>query len=211
MNNENKVTRFGLIRHAPTLWNEEKRIQGRSDTPLTSFGKQQARLWGEHLKDLSWNRVISSDAGRAKETAVLINIALQVPLSLEARLREQDWGDWTGKTIAQIKKNGFRTLNEKEDAGWNFCPPDGEDRISVWKRSQQALKDMGDQWKNETLLLVTHEGVIKCLIYKLLGRQFLASEPPILKPDHLHWLSYNGASLDVERINAIDLSSKFRV
>ena len=44
------VTRFGLIRHAPTLWNAEKRIQGQGDSPLTPAGEQYAQQWGFFLK-----------------------------------------------------------------------------------------------------------------------------------------------------------------
>jgi len=204
---ESEITRFGLLRHATTVWNQEKRIQGQRDTPLTQFGEHQARSWGERLKEHPWDRIISSDTGRAIETASLINISFQAPLISEARLREQDWGNWTGKTLDQIKKEA----TQQAEAGWKFCPPGGEDRDAVCKRSQQALQAIGDRWRGETILVVTHEGVIKCLIYKLVGRQFLFSDPPILQQDHLHWLSYDGINLAVERINAIDLSSGFKV
>jgi probable phosphoglycerate mutase len=46
MKDQDKLTRFGLVRHAQTVWNREKKIQGQNDTPLTSDGKSQALRWG---------------------------------------------------------------------------------------------------------------------------------------------------------------------
>jgi probable phosphoglycerate mutase len=43
-----KITRFGLVRHAETLWNRERRIQGQSDSALTAKGKKDADNWGRY-------------------------------------------------------------------------------------------------------------------------------------------------------------------
>ena len=64
-----KITRFGLIRHAQTVWNREKKIQGHSDSPLTADGENQAGRWGMILQQYSWDRILASDTGRALETA----------------------------------------------------------------------------------------------------------------------------------------------
>ena len=78
MTGQDKITRFGLIRHAQTLWNLEKKIQGHSDSPLTAAGERQAARWGQLLKPCAWDRIIASDAGRAHQTAKLINDILNV-------------------------------------------------------------------------------------------------------------------------------------
>jgi probable phosphoglycerate mutase len=199
------ITRFGLVRHAETLWTREKRIQGQSDSALTAKGKQDAARWGQRLSRFSWDRILTSDSGRAVETAKTINGHLQAQIESDPRLREQDWGRWTGRIINHIEADVTNRLREKLMRGWKFCPPDGEDRLSVWHRSHSALNDAANRWCGDTILIVTHEGVIKSLIYHLSGRRFLPDEPPLLKSYHLHWLIFSNSSLRIEKINALQL------
>lgn len=199
-------TRFGLIRHAETLWNREKRIQGHLDSGLTTTGRRQAQAWGDRLKRCRWDRCICSDLARACATAAIISRKLEVPISCESRLREQNWGGWSGHTLAQIMAELPRRMNGLSADGWHFCPPGGEDRIGVWERGQRALTEAARKWPGATILVVMHEGLIKCLVYRLLQRRFLPTEPPILKPAHLHWLVCRQGRIAIEELNAIDLS-----
>jgi probable phosphoglycerate mutase len=203
-----KIARFGLIRHAQTVWNREKKIQGHSDSPLTADGENQAGRWGMILQQYSWDRILASDTGRALETAKKVNAALKIQLITDPRLREQDWGHWVGKTIPQIEAEAPQLLDEQINAGWRFCPPGGEDRKSVLARSQRALQEAFVRWPGENILVVTHEGVIKSLVYHLCGRKFLPSEPPLLKSYRLHWLVYDRDGLRLEAVNALALSVK---
>jgi probable phosphoglycerate mutase len=203
------ITRFGLIRHAETNWNLENRIQSHRDSPLSARGERQAIQWGEILKDFHWDRILSSDTGRAFETARRINLALKLPSMVDARLREQNWGRWTGKTLAQVKAAETGVWAEQIAAGWGFCPPEGEDRLSVWKRSRAALVEAAKRWPDETVLVVTHEGVIKSLIYRLAGRKFLPHENRLIRSLHLHRLIYDSQEdLRLEGLNAISICQR---
>lgn len=202
----NDINRLGLIRHAQTVWNREKKIQGHSDSPLTPEGELQASRWGKILDQFPWNRLLASDIGRALATAEIINAYLKIPLTIDSRLREQDWGQWVGKTIPQIEADAPQLLDEQINAGWSFCPPGGESRRSVLKRSQKALQEAAQRYPGEILLVVTHEGVLKGLLYHLCGRKFLPGEPAILKSYQLHWLAYRSSRLQIEKINALELS-----
>lgn len=199
------TTRFGLIRHAQTDWNREKKIQGHSDSPLTANGKKQASSWGRRLFQFPWDRLLASDSGRALTTAERINAFLNIPLETDPRLREQDWGDWVSKTIPQIQTEAYQVLEEQINAGWNFCPPGGESRDSVLERSQEALMEAADRYPGDNLLVVTHEGVIKCLVYYLCGRKFLPTEPRLLQSYRLHWLVFDRQGLQIEKVNALKL------
>ena len=205
MTSKTTMTRFGLIRHAQTRWNREKRIQGQGDSPLTSAGKRQATAWGKLLKHLGWDRILASDTGRARATAELINTIVNISLTFDRRLREQDWGKWSGKTIVDLKTDHANGLKAQEEAGWAFCPPGGEDRHRVQKRSQQALLEAAARWPGTSILVVTHEGVIKSLIYRLCGRKFLAGEPAIIKKHQLHRLANDENGLGVEELNVMAL------
>ena len=206
MKDDSAINIFGLIRHAQTVWNQEKRMQGQSDSPLTGEGEDQARKWGPQLQLFNLDLIVSSNAGRALRTAALINATLQVPLIVDIRLREQNWGEWTGKTLKQIKKQFPGLLFEQETAGWGFCPPGGENRDSVWTRSLEALKETAKKWPGTKILVITHEGIIKSLIYRLAKREFLPKEDHLLCNNHLHWLICNRKELGIKKINALALS-----
>ena len=199
-------TCFGLIRHAKTFWNLEKRIQGQRDTELTDIGRQSARQWGAVLKSFAWDRILCSDLGRAMETARAINITLKVPITADAHLREQDWGRWTGLTVKTIESEFIADLQKPGNQGWRFAPPAGESRQEVWQRSARALLAAARKWHGETILVVTHNGVIRCLLYRLCDREFLPSESRLINDNHLHWLCSDHDRLRIEKINAMDLS-----
>jgi probable phosphoglycerate mutase len=135
----------------------------------------------------------------------MINESLEVPIDCDQRLREQDWGEWTGKTISQLKQEAPLLLTEQEKGGWNFCPPGGEDRLAVRDRSMKVIAGASEKWGGERILLVTHEGVIKCLLYSLCGRRFLPGEPEMIRPRSLHWLIHDQHGLRIENMNAVTL------
>ena len=203
MHSHSAITRFGLLRHAETEWNKQKRIQGHSDSPLTAGGKASADQWGSILKTLPINQILSSDLGRVIETAKTINRHLKLPIVEEKRLREQYWGQWEGLSIPEIENT--EEFIKGKSAGWEFRPLDGESRLEVWRRSHEALIQAADTWSGDTVLVVTHEGVIRCLIYRLCGRKLLPSESPLIKSKHLHWLVCQDGRLKIEEINAIQL------
>ena len=202
---DRKITRFGLVRHAETIWNRERRIQGQSDSALTAKGKKDADRWGRRLSRFSWDCILMSDVGRALETASRINKHLQTPVESDPRLREQDWGQWTGRIISEIETEASNLMQAQPKTGWKFCPPGGEDRLSVWQRSRSALTEAANRWRGDTILIVTHEGVIKSLIYHLAGRRFLPDEPALIKSCNLHWLIFSNNDLRIEKINALPL------
>ena len=205
MTDDHSLTRFGLIRHARTEWNLQKRIQGQLDSPVAPEGAKQAGKWGNILEPFGWNRILSSDTGRALKTAELINETLRIPIHPEPRLREMDWGLWTGKTVAQLRLETPRLLAEQEASGWGFCPPGGEVLETVWQRSRQALQEAAEKWPGRQILVITHEGVIKSLIYRFNSHQVLRNEPHRMRAGHLHLLVHDRQELHLEKINAFKL------
>jgi probable phosphoglycerate mutase len=199
-------TVFGLLRHAATHWNEQKRIQGHRDSPLTEQGIIRAQGWGQQLQAYPWDRIIASDLGRTVHTASLVNEHMKLPVETDSGLREQDWGRWTGRTLAQLEDEDPELFSRQLAAGWCFRPPGGESRISVWERSCRALISAAEKWPGKRILVVTHEGVIKSLVYRISRRRFLPEEPPLLGPMHLHRLACIRGRLHIEEINAVALA-----
>ena len=196
-------TRFYVMRHAPTEWNRAGRIQGQADSPLTRDGEMWADQWGRQLAELRLQRILSSDTGRAVTTARRINQTLQLPLDHDIRLREQDWGQWTGRTMAAIRKTQEDRFRQQERRGWSFCPPGGEERLDVLQRARDSLQAAGRKWPGSRLLVISHEGVLKCLVYHLAILQSCGASFDPMASYHLHCLALENERLVLEQMNAL--------
>ncbi len=199
------ITRFGLIRHAVTAWNLEKRIQGQRDIPLAPEGAAAAGRWATRLTPSDWDRIMTSDLDRAVSTAREMNRALRLPMIEDRRLREQDWGDWVGMTMAGIHRRYPDALRRHDTDPWGFSPPGGESALMVWHRAIDALVGAAGRWPAERILVITHQGVIRSLVYRILLNGDDPAPVERVKPRHLHLLSCRGGRLAVETVNATGL------
>jgi probable phosphoglycerate mutase len=89
-----------LVRHGESTWNAEGRWQGQADPPLSDRGREQARAASAHLP--APTAVVTSDLGRARETAGLLVAARSVEVVVDVDLRERDAGAFSGLTRADI-------------------------------------------------------------------------------------------------------------
>ncbi len=198
-------TLLALLRHGKTLWNEEGRIQGHKNSPLSPAGIQQVLEWGRFLKPYSIHCIIASDLGRVRETVGLLQKVLdKVPIEWNPALREQSWGEWEGKTLAEIKRSQGEELTTQVRAGWNFRPPGGESRTEVLHRALPVMQQAAQQWPGKQVLVVCHEGIIKALIYHLAARSFLPEEKAILQKPALHLLQGIGKELSIGALNIMN-------
>jgi 2,3-bisphosphoglycerate-dependent phosphoglycerate mutase len=198
------VSRFAVMRHAETAWNREKRIQGLQDSPLTAHGERQAERWGAALAALRWDRILASDAGRSVATAERLNAHLHLPIHLDPRLRELDWGRWTAKTIAELRAEEGALVAAQERAGWDFQPPGGESRRRQLARCREALLAAAQAWPGQTLLVVAHGGVIRSLAHALSGRSIAWTAGTGRQPYRLHWISVAGGRLTLDGADELD-------
>ncbi len=194
-------TCFGLLRHGTTLWNEEKRIQGSLDSRLSHAGKKKMHNWARFLAAQHWSRIVASDLGRAKESAAILNSIMNVPLTFERRLREQHWGEWEGRRIEEIRVKHSEEIARQVAAGWDFRPPRGESRREVLQRSRTALHEAAMTWPQQKILIICHQGIIKCLVSDILNTKFSSDDSPQLDQNSLHTLIFRDGSLFCQELN----------
>lgn len=193
------MTRLALIRHAQTEWNVAGRIQGQEDSPLTPQGLDAARAWAGTLAGFGFSALYSSPLGRAMHTARLVGGALGLSPAPLPELREQSFGEWTGRTVSDLRVQGV--LAPQEALGWAFAPPGGEDRRTVLERAWNCLLALAERHEGQSVLAVTHEGVLRAVLYALKGRDYLPHEPKILAPRALHILRAGDGCLRVDVLN----------
>lgn len=130
------MTRIALIRHFPTDWNLEARLQGRTDRPLTPEARETLAALALP-PDWAGAAIVASPLSRAAETAMLLAGGRRV--RLEPRLVEISWGLWEGQRSVDLladPASGFRPTHE---FGWRDKPPGGESAADAWERVRPAL------------------------------------------------------------------------
>jgi broad specificity phosphatase PhoE len=156
-----------LIRHGQTSWNAAGLWQGHGDPDLTDEGRAQADRLARSLQgemDASWTRVLSSDLARAHQTAMAVANLLSLPIELDVRLRELDVGTWSGLSRSEIEDRDPETLKAFERGEPMIRPGGGESRIEIRERTHAFVCDLVNRLAGESLIVVTHLGVIRALV-----------------------------------------------
>ncbi len=162
-----------FVRHGRTVWNLEGRFQGAGgDSPLLPESIDTLKELGQYLKDISFDKIYSSDLPRAVKSAEIIQSQLTNPCPLESvpELREWHLGKLEGLKIATLNAiypqqiQAFRTNLAKFDTTMF----EAESLYSTTQRTTQFIKSLKDS-KTEQLLLVGHGANLTASIRTLLG------------------------------------------
>lgn len=162
-------TRLILVRHGRSAWNEAKRCQGSAIEPrLTRLGRRQAVTAGRQLRraQVSPSAIYSSDQIRAVETAYIIRAALgEMPLYLDARLREMNQGVWEGMLYRDIRAEYGDLYRQFCESPFKATAPDGETAAQLVERTFEMMDSIATRHPNQTVLVVSHEfplAVVAC-------------------------------------------------
>jgi probable phosphoglycerate mutase len=164
------ATRIIAIRHGETAWNVDTRIQGQLDIPLNTMGRWQASRVAQALAEESIQAIYASDLLRAWETAGAIAQATGLPLQANEGLRERGFGDFQGKTFAEIE-----ALWPEQSRQWRarhpeWAPPGGESLIALRARIVAAASELAARHLGEQIVLVAHGGVMDVLYRAATGQ-----------------------------------------
>lgn len=170
------MSRIVVIRHAPTSWNREKRLQGRTDIQLDEEGVAIAARWRVPAEWQDYLLLVSPMA-RARATALIL-----FPDSrqkIEQSLIEMHFGEWEGKTLAELRDQPGADARERESLGLDFRAPNGESPREVQVRLQPLLDQLAAYGR--PAVLVTHKAVLRALYALATGWQMLDKPPHKLR------------------------------
>jgi len=136
------------------------RFQGHGDSPLTARGRAQARAIGKRLEHVPIDILISSDLGRARETAGIIAQATGHTVQLDSRLRERNYGVLEGLNINQILARHPDVYRQLITEDPDFKIPRGETHRAHYQRNIGILQDWSRKTSGITAALVAHGGVL---------------------------------------------------
>lgn len=178
-----------IVRHGQTYLNKYEKMQGWSDSPLTSKGIEDLKKLQEKLKDIRFDKILTSDLGRTTESVNILREKNENFKDVEHKsmkeFRETFFGGFEGGDNKEvwdtiIKSKGFETMEEMMNTlhlsdtldAFNEIDPhkDAETKEKFYERLEQSvevLKDNADEKSN--ILLVSHGNYIRHFIYNYYG------------------------------------------
>ena len=153
-----------LVRHGQTAVNAEGRLQGRIDAPLTELGRRQAAASGAALP-AGVARVVVSPLLRARQTAEAFGLPVSVPVVVDERWIELDYGEWDGLPLRSMATEGW----DRWRADPSFAPPGGESLVALVERVSAACADLAAAAEEQDVVVVSHVSPIKAGVAWALG------------------------------------------
>lgn len=192
------TTRICFVRHGETDWNTEKRIQGHIDIPLNETGRAQALATAFGLAHHRFAAVYASDLSRALQTAQAAAERLGLDIRPAPGLRERHYGIFQGLTPAEaaLRFPDDHARYAVRDAHHAFG--DGESLSAFAARVVAAVDNLVRHHAGETLLAVSHGGVLDVIYRKATGRTLEAARDFKIPNCALNWFQFDAHGWHVQ-------------
>lgn len=158
--------RFILVRHVETIANANKQYIGWKESEITEDGKKQILNLRKNFKDENVDYIYSSPLRRTLTVAEVISEILNKKIIIEDDLKEMNFGIFEGKDYKQVIKDHELEWNQWTKDYKNYEIPQGESVDLVYKRVTKFIDKIKN--KDESILIVTHGGIIHTIITYLL-------------------------------------------
>nr|WP_297704911.1 histidine phosphatase family protein [uncultured Butyrivibrio sp.] len=145
---------FYFIRHGETVWNVENKICGATDIELTQKGHEHAIETGKKILEMGITAdvILTSPLVRAKETARHISEITGIPMQVEPRVIEQNFGIYES-----TPRDGAQFHEAKKDMASRFGT--GESMLQMAQRIYNLLDDIKND--DREIILVAHNGIVR--------------------------------------------------
>lgn len=158
-----------LLRHGAIRSPEDgKRYIGWQDVALSNAGFRQAEIWAGYFSGLALDDIYCSDLTRCLETARIIGTRCALEPKPLPALREVSLGAWEGQRFKTVQTLYPQAFQERGDRIADDRPPGGESFRDLQARIWPVFEAIARRFSGHTLI-VTHAGVIRVLLCRLLG------------------------------------------
>ena len=181
-----------LIRHGQTNWNEERRVQGQSESQLTELGIEQAKTVGEKLKPISFDKLFSSSSRRTRETADHAFAYHDQPVTFLDSFREIFLGPWEGRLYDEIESEDPDSFRHFWEEPHLFKVRGAETFYEMQKRAMDTIREIGDSSLGQRVAVISHGALIKSVLAAI--EQLPMEE--LWKPPLMHNCAHNIIHLD---------------
>jgi broad specificity phosphatase PhoE len=172
------MTEIVLIRPGATVYDEQNRVQGVLDLPLSDRGRAEVAALVERLEGVELSAVYCGPSESVTRTAEAVARVLGLRPKRVDDLRNLDQGLWQGLQIEEIKRRNGKVFRQWIDDPTTICPPQGEMIHSALNRVKAVLKPLIKRHRDEVIGVVAPEPVGQ-LIAGWLRR---SSQPQLQEP-----------------------------
>jgi len=195
------MTTIVLLRHGRSTANVAGVLAGRSPgVLLDEIGQVQAGAVATRLAGIPLDALVSSPMERCQQTVAPLAAATGLPVRVEQRLAEVDYGDWTGRALKDLGgEKLWRTVQDHPSAA---VFPGGEALAAVSVRAVAAIRELTVEFGPEAvILLCSHGDVIKAVLADALGLHLDGFQRIVVAPASLSVIRYTPLRPFVERVN----------
>lgn len=158
------------VRHAATMWSQEKRIAGRVDVPLASGAIQEAEAARTVLDTFHFDRVLSSPLSRALDTAVYCTGWPAAKITVTGGCVERDYGRLQGLSPVEVQNVRPRVRYVRVGSiRHSLNPPDGESIEQLRTRAAAFYAQVLDCYFGACVVLFSHYAFLQQFHGVLLG------------------------------------------
>jgi len=150
-----------FVRHGQSVYNKMNILQGQIDSPLSEEGEEQAKNVAPKFKNLGLKHVAHSPLLRAKQTAMIINEQLNLPISQWDDIREMSFGKWQNELKYEYWDDFRHDFYEH-----GTPPPGGESREELYRRVEKEVLNICNNIDESPILIACHGMVIRVLLGK---------------------------------------------
>ena len=153
-----------LIRHGQTDWNEERRVQGQTDSRLTQLGEEQAIELGQRIQLVEFDKAFCSSSLRTRQTAAQLFPDSRVEIEYLDNLREIFLGPWEGALYDEIEQqepDSFRHFWEEPHL---FDVEGAESFYELQNRAVAAVEKIAELHLDQQIAVVSHGALIKTIL-----------------------------------------------
>ena len=195
-----------LVRHGTTP-TTGKVLPGRAPgLHLSDQGLAQADAVAERIGALTAKEhgapvaVYASPLERTSETARPIARALGLRVRSDRGLLECDFGDWTGKKLADLAKKPEWSTVQRNPSGFRF--PGGESFLEMQARMASALSRLVALHPGRTVVAVSHADPIKAVVAQAAGTPLDLFQRLTVAPCSVSAIAYTGGGPVVLTVNS---------
>ncbi|MFH0768349.1 MAG: histidine phosphatase family protein [Chloroflexota bacterium] len=163
------MSRLLLVRHGITEFNSTRRFAGYSDCEMSAAGSEQVEKLRDRLVNEKIDAIYSSDLRRALSTAQLISNGRSKNIVACSELRECNYGKAEGLTFGEIQSSYPDVAESITNFNLRLKFPGGESLQEFIERTSRFLDRLNKHDPSETILIVSHNGPLRVLVWHLLG------------------------------------------